>query len=78
MILLSCAIGLFIVYIIYKFGVVYLSYHSFISWVNSAGSSTTTWPTGGFGTALALAYPIMAGWFGFTDPYLPLAAFETW
>jgi hypothetical protein len=72
------AIVVFVLFIVYKVLVVYIQYYKFIKWVNSAQGGTTVWPAGGLGTALSLVYPIMNGWFGFTDPYLPLAAFYTW
>lgn len=76
--LLIGAIVMFFLFIGYKFLMVYITYHGFISWVNSQPLTTTDWPTGGFGTALSLEYPVMAGWFGFTDVYLPLAAYVSW
>lgn len=76
--LLIGAIVIFIAYIAYKILQVYISFHKFISWVNSAVITPVTWPTGGFGTALSIMYPFMSGWFGFEDPYLPMAAYMSW
>lgn len=76
--LLISAIVIFGAIIGFKLLQIYLSFRKFISWVDAGAQSTTVWPTGGFGTAMAIYYPITAGWFGFADPYLPMAAYLTW
>ena len=45
---------IFVAYIGFKLLQVYIAFRKFISWVNSAQISPTTWPTGGFGTALCI------------------------
>ncbi len=76
--LLIAAIVIFVLYIGLKLGQVYLSFRKFIAWVNTATISPTTWPSGGFGTALCIVYPFMTSWMGFNDDYLPMAAYMTW
>lgn len=66
-------IGLLVLFVGIKLLSVYLKNKTLIQYCSEAYAKQQ-WPSGGFATAMALEYPALAGWMGFSDPYLPVAA----
>lgn len=50
----------------------FLRNRTMILGITKAGA--TTWPANGFATALAFQFPALSGWLGFSDKFLPQAA----
>lgn len=51
----------------------FIKHKTMIQGIDKAHASG--WPASGFATALAFEYPALAGWIGFSNKYLPVAAY---
>lgn len=72
-ILLSAVFGLIAVLIIQRLVTVYFTYRTMIQQLSK--NKPSMWPASAFTTALVVEYPGLAGWFGFSNPALPTAAY---
>lgn len=66
-------VGVLVLFLGIRIFMVYVRNKTLIQECNTAFAQGK-WPSGGFATAMAFEYPALAGWMGFSDPYLPVAA----